>query len=222
MVSQDPVIPRTRRWSVWLPGPQWVFVLLAAPVISYVGLPLFNQRRTVHLIEHFNGSVQFHERGPGWLRDLIGRKQMEWFEEPWHVVFWPGEERLSRLSEFRGHIVPTSGPLIDDAALSCVLGLPNLKSLDVAFSGVGDAGVDQIAHLQNLESLRLEGTDVTDLSVPILSRMRSLKELNVRDTKITESGSLTLEAALPGCDMRGPHNDPSFRMRLPRNPDDLE
>jgi hypothetical protein len=40
--------------------------------------------------------------------------------------------------------------------------------------------------------------------------MRRLKELNVKDTRITWSGGRKLEAALPGCNVQGPHNDKSL------------
>jgi len=136
---------------------------------------------------------------------------MLWFDDPDHLVFWPDEANLMRRSRHGGIIPRTTGPLIDDENMTCVLGLPKLKSLDFAFSSVGDAGVKHLSGLRKLENLRLEGSDVSDLSIPILSRMRSLKSLNVEHTKITKSGGHALEAALPGCDVRGPHNDRSER-----------
>jgi Leucine-rich repeat (LRR) protein len=138
---------------------------------------------------------------------LVGPKCTEWFDEPWHVVFWADGATLARRSRFGGIIVATTGPLIDDAALACVLKLPHIKSLDLAFSNVSDAGLEPVSHLEHLEKLRLEGCDISNLSIPILSRMRTLKILNVEDTQITIAGARELEAALPGCDVRGPHND---------------
>jgi hypothetical protein len=204
------------RVSIRLPRPLWIGVAAAMMAVAaigvQVGLPIYRQQVAIREIEHFNGSVQLHARGPEWLRQWIGEKRMECVDKPWHVVFRANEATLSRRSRFGGVIVATAGPLIDDAALTCVLGLPTLESLDLAFSNVTDAGVEHVGHLHSLESLRLEGTDVSDASIPILSKMRSLKELNVEHTKITNSGARALEAALPGCDVQGPHNDPFERL----------
>src|SRR5262249_20347825 len=121
---------------------------------------------------------------------------------------WPGEANLRQRSRSGGVIVPTVGPLIDDDNLKCVLGLPNLKSLDLAFSSVSDAGIKHLNRLRMLENLRLEGSDVSDESILVLSQIQTLKRLNVEHTHITKSGARAFEAALPGCEVRGPQNDP--------------
>lgn len=194
-----------------LPRWQWIFAVIAALIIvsvgAWVGGRIYQQRVAIREIARFNGSVDFHQRGPEWLRGWVGEKRMEWFDEPEHIVFWSDEATFRRRSRRGGVIVKTTGPTIDDAGLICVLGLPNLKSLDLAFSNISDSGIDHVSRLQNLENLRLEGSDVSDLSIRRLSQMRSLKELNVEHTWITNSGGRKLAAALPGCDVRGPHND---------------
>ncbi|HLJ12207.1 MAG TPA: hypothetical protein VKU82_13520 [Planctomycetaceae bacterium] len=206
--------PEARGFALRLPRPLWIGLLAAVLAVTAVGMqigaPAYRQRVAIREIEHFNGSVQFHPRGPDWLRKFVGERQMECFDKPWHVIFWVDEATLIRRSLFGGAVLATSGPLIDDAALACVLGLPDLESLDLAFSNVTDAGLDHVRHLRNLEFLRLEGTDVSDASIVLLSQMRSLKELNVEHTRITKSGGRALEAALPGCEVRGPHNDRRF------------
>jgi hypothetical protein len=216
MASTGPVTPTPRRFALRLPRPLWIGVATGVMIVAAIGLrfglPIYRQQAVIREIEHFNGSVQFHRLGPEWLREWVGEKRMEWFDEPWHVVFWCDEATLKRRSRFGGAIIPTTGPLIDDEALACVLGLPNLKSLDLAFSNVSDSGIEHVSRLQNLEALRLEGSDVSNLSIPVLSRMRSLKKLNIEHTQITKSGRRKLEAALPGCDVRGPHNDKSLRL----------
>lgn len=211
MAASELITPERERLPRWLLEAKWLFAAMAASITVYLTLQfalISRQRTTIREIEHFNGTVQcLHPRGPGWLRQWIGEKWMECVDEPEHVVFWCDEATLLRRSRFGGIVVATTGPLIDDSALACVLGLPNLKSLDLAFSNVSDAGIKHVCRLHNLEELRLEGTDVSDLSIPILSQMRSLKELNVEHTKVTISGVRELEAALPDCNVRGPHND---------------
>jgi len=200
-----------QRFSVRLPRPLLIGMAAAATGIAatgvQIGVPIYRQHVAIGEIEHFNGSVQLHPRGPEWLRQLIGAKRMECVGKPWHVVFWADEATLMRRSRFGGRVVAIEGPLINDTALACVLGLPGLEKLDLAFSNVTDAGVEHVNRLRNLRSLRLEGTDVSDASIPLLSKLQSLKVLNVEHTRITKSGGRALEVALPGCVVRGPHND---------------
>lgn len=189
--------------------------LLAAGVLLLVGTisgaSAWRRIEAVREIERLHGSIQYlHRRGPEWLHQWIGDERMIWFDEPDHVVFSPNEENRRRRSRFGGIVLNIDGPVIDDEGLACVLGLSRLRSLDLAFSEIGDDGVGKLVDLRHLESLRLEGTDVSDDSIPVLSQMRGLKELNVENTKLTNSGSRALEAALPGCKVRGPHNDRSF------------
>ncbi len=216
MAASEPISPELERFPRCLLQVKWLFAALAVSITGYVAIQvalISRQRTAIREIEYFNGTVQcLHPRGPDWLRQWIGAEWMECVDEPEHVVFWADGATLSRRSRFGGQIVHTTGPLIDDAALACVLRLPNLKSLDLAFSNTGDAGIRVVCRLQNLKELRLEGTDVSDLSIPILTQMRSLKELNVEHTKVTISGGRELETALPGCDVRGPHNDVWERM----------
>lgn len=199
--------PRLRRC---IPASLRIFLGMVVLVGVWGSTSAYRRGVAIREVKHFNGSIQYLSRQrPEWQLAWIGDERMQWFDDPDHIVFWPDDENLKRRSRHGGIIRPIDGPLIDDEALKCVLGLPRLKSLDLAFSSVGDAGIKHVAHLQELEELRLEGSDVSDLSVPILSQMRGLKRLNVEHTKITHSGSGTLEAALPGCDVRGPHNDKS-------------
>lgn len=211
MSASEPISPELERLPRSLFHVKWVFAAMAVSITGYFALQvalISRQRTAIREIEYFNGTVQcLHPRGPEWLRQWIGEEWMECVDEPEHVVFWADEATLSRRSRRGGVIINTTGPLIDDAALACVLGLPNLKSLDLAFSNTSDAGIRVVCRLQNLEKLRLEGTDVSDLSIPILSQMRGLKELNVEHTQVTIAGGRELEAALPDCDVRGPHND---------------
>jgi hypothetical protein len=207
--------PRRRRW---IPVSLRIFVvillLLAIAGVVWVGVPAYRRRVAIREIEHFSGHVQYlHKCGPDWLRARVGDERMEWFDDPDHVVFWPDDANLTRRSRLGGVVLDPTGPQIDDAGLACLLGLPNLKSLDLAFSNVSDSGLKHVCRLEYLEGLRLEGSDVSDLSIPVLSRMRSLKELNVEHTQITKAGGRALEAALPGCAVQGPHNDRWERFR---------
>ena len=217
MKTIDPTDPEPRRFSIRLPRPLWIGISATLLIIVAAGLRFgvsgYQRRVAVREIERFNGSIQYlNRRGPNWLLVWMNEDRMQWFSDPDHLVFWPGEANLRRRSRTGGVIVPTVGPLIDDDNLKCVLGLPNLKSVDIAFSSVSDAGVKHLIGLRRLENLRLEGSDVSNESIPFLSQMTTLKRLNVEHTRITSSGARTLETALPGCEVRGPHNDPMAKL----------
>jgi hypothetical protein len=213
MTAPDLTSPEPSSFSVRLPRPLWIGVAAIVLVVAAIGLRLgvsgYRRRVAVREIERFHGSIQYlHLSGPEWLLEWMNDDRMQWFYDPDHLVFWPDAANLRRRSRHGGVIIPIVEPLIDNDNLKCVLGLPNLKSLDLAFSSVGDAGIKHLNGLRNLEDLRLEGSDVSDASIPILSQMQTLKRLNVEHTRITKSGALALEAALPGCEVRGRHNDP--------------
>lgn len=201
----DPIVGEDDSRSMRFPRPIWLFAGTAALVLIGLGLvlgvPVYRQRMAIQEIKRFSGSVQYFQHRPEWLTRLIGEEWMEWINEPEHVVFWPDGPTLSRRSRFGGMVVG-SEPLINDQRLKCVLGLPHLKSLDLAFSNTGDAGLEYVSRLQHLEFLRLEGTDVSDAGIAILLRMKSLKTLQVEHTKITATGVRKLAKALPGCDVR--------------------
>lgn len=218
MISGDPSTVQRDDILAWLPRRRTVFIALITVAVTCfvvpIALSIAQQRLALREIERFNGSAQFHPCAPDWFYSLIGRREMEWIDKPWHVVFWADEETMSRRSRFGGQTVLTEGPLIDDNNLNCVLGLPKLESLDLAFSNISDAGMRHVSQLKYLKELRLEGTDVSDQSIPTLQQIRSLKELNVEHTKITLEGGRELEALLPGCTVKGPHND-RWQLRLP-------
>src|SRR5262249_13593865 len=197
MPTVDPDRDEPRRFSIRLPRPLWiglagVLLIMLATALRF-GVSGDQRRGAVRGIARFNGSTQYlHRRGPNWLLEWLNDDRMQWLRDPDHLVFWPGEENLRRRSRTGGLIVPTVGPLIDDDILKCVLGLPGLNSLDLAFSSVSDAGVKHLDGLRKLENLRLEGSDVSNESIPILSQMKSLKTLNVQHTKISSSGARAL------------------------------
>src|SRR5258708_31092915 len=101
-----PTAPATRRITIRLPRPLWMglagAVIVTTAVGVQVGLAAYRQQVAIREIEHFNGDVEFHPRGPEWLRKWIGEKRMECVDKPRHVVFWADRATLSRRSRFGG------------------------------------------------------------------------------------------------------------------------
>lgn len=62
-----------------------------------------------------------------------------------------------------------------------------------------DAGVKELVGLKQLKTLNLAGTQVTDAGVEQLRGLTKLRLLNLRDTKVTDEGVEKLQQALPKC-----------------------
>ena len=77
--------------------------------------------------------------------------------------------------------------------------LPNLKILNLYFSGVTDTGLVHLRNLNNLKDLCLFRTAVTDAGLPALKSLTGLEQLDVRDTKVSADGVAELQKHLPNC-----------------------
>jgi Leucine-rich repeat (LRR) protein len=115
-----------------------------------------------------------------------------------------------------------------DQGMEAISSLPNLMTVQVGNTRVGDAGllkycdkkcpVDRLVidntkvtdkglvnlyKLPNLRSLSLTADNITDASVPSLIKLKKLQGLGVRHTKITQAGIERIRAALPNCSIDG-------------------
>ena len=57
----------------------------------------------------------------------------------------------------------------------------------------------ELVGLKQLKTLNLAGTQVTDAGVEQLRGLTKLRLLNLRDTKVTDEGVEKLQQALPKC-----------------------
>lgn len=88
---------------------------------------------------------------------------------------------------------------ITDAGLESVSQLDGLEFLGLSQTAVTDAGLVFIADLPQLRYLTLADTALTDSAVDTLGRMTSLDGLNLKGTKLTNAGVAFLRSQLPDC-----------------------
>ena len=66
--------------------------------------------------------------------------------------------------------------------------LPQLESINLAYTKITDQGLEQLAPLKNVKVLDLYYAEsVTDLGIAHLKHWKNLEHLNVRGTKVTSS-----------------------------------
>lgn len=77
---------------------------------------------------------------------------------------------------------------ITNLSLKDMVGLTNLRSLNLRATAVTDAGLKELAVLNNLQWLDLSETQVTDVGLKELAGLKNLESLDLRDTKVTDEG----------------------------------
>lgn len=85
---------------------------------------------------------------------------------------------------------------VGDQDLRVLRGLRNLESLNLTSSAISDASAEVIGGFREMKWLELNETNITDEAVPHLMRLQKLEVLRVRHTNFTEQGILQL-ASLP-------------------------
>lgn len=78
--------------------------------------------------------------------------------------------------------------------------LPDLKYLETLYLGrtrVTDAGLKHLARLAKLKNLGLSDTRVSDQGLKLLAWLSDLRTINVHRTQVTVTGGNDLKAALP-------------------------
>jgi Leucine-rich repeat (LRR) protein len=88
---------------------------------------------------------------------------------------------------------------VTDDWLEHLEGLPNLRSLGIAYTQVADAGLVHLKGLTELEHLDLRATQVTDAGLEHLKGLTKLKNLYLHDTKVSSEGWKNLKSTLPQC-----------------------
>jgi eukaryotic-like serine/threonine-protein kinase len=78
---------------------------------------------------------------------------------------------------------------------------PWLTELYIGCSNVGDPAISALLEMDKLSTLDLAGSQVSDASIPTLSRLIGLKWLELTGTAVTDDGLVRLKKALPGCNI---------------------
>ena len=83
--------------------------------------------------------------------------------------------------------------------------MPNLQSLNLRYTYIGDKGAQAISQMRTLTSLDIMGNNIGDEGAQAISQMHTLTSLNIRDNKIGNSGAQALSKmhTLTSLDIRG-------------------
>ena len=175
----SPIVPESRRVSIRLPRPLWIG--LAAAVLAVValglqfGLPIYRQEVAIRAIERLGGVAERQVRGPQWLRDWIGEKQIVVLDRVTAV----GLERVAATDDAMVHLKSLYG----------------LQTLMLNHSRISDAGLANLAMVASLEWLELPGTQITDCGLAHLKRLTRLEGLDLTGTRVAGPGLANLAGA---------------------------
>ncbi|MBC8873846.1 MAG: hypothetical protein H8E44_30775 [Planctomycetes bacterium] len=146
--------------------------------------------------------------GPAWLRGLVGE---DFFANVVVICFNPWQEP----NTFN----------FGDQDLQLLIGMPDLRTLELKYTGVSniglmhlsdmtnltclnlcrtqitDAGIEHVRELANLEMLNLYSTQLTDVGLEHLKGLTNLKKLVLSETRVTHEGIEQLRKALPNCEI---------------------
>ena len=104
---------------------------------------------------------------------------------------------LAKLVELRD--LALRGSQVGDASMATVARFKKLRRLDLGSTSVGDAGVAQIARLPEIDSLQLYNTRLTNGGLSSLGQMRKLRTLNITKTDTTPEAAEQLQQQMPEC-----------------------
>lgn len=215
MATTEPMICDLHNRSIRWPGPLWIGMTAVVVIVAGTGLrigsPIYHQHAAIQRIEEIGGVVHFAEPAPAtkWLVRSVGRllnfagagltyehanaffEQVVEIEE---VGFFCDEDTFCKRSPgfICGPLPWVDGPTVNDSNLRCVVGLPNLKRLDLRWTNVSDTGMRYVFQLSALEELDVNGTDVSDASLGNLKRLSHLRKLSLRNTRVTDTGLASL------------------------------
>lgn len=86
---------------------------------------------------------------------------------------------------------------VGDASLSHLDRFPNLQTLNLSRTNVTDEGLGALRGLKSLTILNLRMTDIGDESLPVLCGLSKLRSLDLELTAVSEAGFRELRGALP-------------------------
>ena len=134
--------------------------------------------------------------------------------EPSRLEAWFGPELFGRLNK-----VDLRKGKADNALLTHIGVLKELRRLDLSNADIDDEGLRRIAHLP-LRELWLQETHITDASAATLSRIRTLDFLALNATTLSDDFLERLESlpALENLGLRGTHVTSAGMTFLSRHP----
>ena len=100
-------------------------------------------------------------------------------------------EAIAKIQLLRGDVaisVDLSWCILDDAALECLDGLPQLRELYLSHTEVTDAGLEHLKGLRQLQTLDLGGTNISDAGLEHLKDLLQLQTLDLSGAEVSDAG----------------------------------
>jgi Leucine-rich repeat (LRR) protein len=200
-MTRDPSKPKSR-WLPWMVVLGMFVVLVVLPFGVWLAVQsrrVSQFRQAVGAIEALGGGVEIGEqdRGPEWLRSLLGEHFFARAEWVWYPS-GASDEDLIHLRCLPGVLsLDLVGTRVTDAGLAEVARLRGLEGLGLSGTPITDAGVTQLLALEQLYTLDLNYTVVTDEGLQALARLPALEDLILVDTRVTKGGASRFAAARP-------------------------
>jgi hypothetical protein len=182
-------------------------VLSVVVALFVVGVSNYRQRKVMAEIEAGGGLLRTESVAPGWADDpaldfvlrgtdpvvRVRVSRKSMTPEEFRALI----DRLKELPELR--TLRLGYTRIGDAHLRELKRLPRLTSLDLDSTAVTDAGLPELHALPQLDWLVLDNTAVTDAGMEQLATLPRLEMVSVENTAVTDAGLERL-AALPNLD----------------------
>ncbi len=172
---------------------QMVLVLIACGVLTALVVTALKSSEAsasfVAKVKHGGGFIEYQERGPRWLRRLLGEHYP--LKSAVMITFGANttDEDLAQIGVLPGLTsVNLSVTKVKGPGLVYLKNLSKLEALDLTKSYVSDDGLENLEGLQALTTLTLAWLDVTDAGLEHLRSLKSLKILGLPHTKVTDRG----------------------------------
>jgi hypothetical protein len=153
--------------------------------------------------------LAYSSKTPGSIRAILCSRFGRWLGSQFPVIYVVDLRRVSdpdsiakALHVAAGHkhvneLVLYKSAVQDEHLSIIATAFPELRSLKINETSVGDSGIAQLVRHKTLTHLNVQRTAVTDLSVLTFCAMPRLKELNIGETSITSIKDL--HRANPRC-----------------------
>jgi hypothetical protein len=207
-ISKPAVPSKPRRWLLFSLRTTLFVVALFGIWLGIVVNRANRQRKAVKAIRAGGGSVVYDYEtdekvwvlkpnapppGPAWLRDRIG---IDYFATVVGATNGKTDvdDAVAAMKELPTlQSVTLWGKGINNATLSRLLSLPQLRILSVFDSSVTDSGWDVLNGLTQLEALHLHGANVNDATVLHLQGFNALTYLGLTHSEVTDVGLKSIE-----------------------------
>src|SRR5262249_52271476 len=161
-----------------------IVAVFATLVASGVAIDARRRFLGMSALENAGGMILTKDRGPGWLRKLVGEKRMRLFEQILKIDFTRVHVTDATLAQLRSldgalalHLDDTQ---VTDAALTHVKGLTGLWILLMNGARVTDSGLSNLEKLAGLQILDVSNTAVTDVGMKSLQGLTGLVNLSLK------------------------------------------